>query len=668
MIRMSSMRTILIFIVLAFSSMHSVYAQFDERFDEGKARDRELERYHKLMKMSQTPTAEEIDVKYYKLDLHIDTTFKRISGVVTTVARSLIDSLKKISLDLTSSMTVDSVLMGGKRVPFSRPPALVEITLDRSYIKGEQLSFDVYYRGSPTSSGFGSFAFSYQANTPWIWSLSEPYGARDWWPCKDHPSDKADSVDVWITCPANLKVGSQGKLLEVINNTGSTRTYKWKHRYPISTYLVSIAVTNYREFSNWFKYSPTDSMEVLNYVIAASEASAKSQLPITVKMLEVFSDLFGIYPFIDEKYGHAQFGWGGGMEHQTMSSMGGFSEGLVAHELAHQWFGNMITMRTWPDIWLNEGFATYSVALFRERLYGVPRYWSTMSSEMSRARNAVGSIYVTDTLSVSKLFDGNLVYGKGATVLHMLRRVVEDSLFFKGVKKYATDPRFMFGTASTADLRDVFESVTGKNLKYFFDQWIYGEGFPRYSFTWGSQAENNRHRVRLSVTQTIGTNPRFFVMPIDVRFYGKSRDTTITVFNDSLSQSFLFYLPFAPDSVKIDPDNWILKTARGAQVDADQGSPILPQFILEQNYPNPFNAGTMIRYTVPNRSRIQIAVYNILGQHVETLVEEIVEVGSHVVGWSPRFPSGVYMYKMEASRIDDPSRRYVEMKKMVLLR
>lgn len=647
--------------VLFFLLPVSALSQYDPSYDEGKGRELEAQRYSKLLKTEYKGTGENIDVVYYKLDLTLTTNPNYLKGIVTIHAKSLYDGTTSLTLDLNNNLSVDSVWSEGKRLSITHSANVLTIQLGKSYLKGELITLDVIYRGMPVSSGFGSFAFSQQSDgTPWIWTLSEPYGSRDWWPCKDHPNDKADSLDVWITCAGNLKAGSQGKLIEVRDNGNGTKTHKWKHRYPISTYLVSLAIGNYREFSNWFKYSPTDSMEVLNYVTPASETIAKRDLPITVKVLEIFSDIFGPYPFLDEKYGHAQFGWGGGMEHQTMSSMGGFSEGLVAHELAHQWFGDLITMRTWPDIWLNEGFATYSVPLFRERYYGKASYWTSMNTEISRAKNAIGSIYVTDTTSTSKLFNGNLVYGKGATVLHMLRKVVGDSLFFRAIKAYGTDQRFMFGTASTEDLREVFETITGTDLKYFFNQWIYGEGFPEYSLAWGSIAEYGSNKVRVTIDQTMRTNPTFFKMPIDIRFYGQGKDTTVRVMNDLGWQTYLFSIPFSPDSVKLDPDNWILKTVSGIRVSNEDLVP--ERTTLEQNYPNPFNPSTSIRYTLNTNTHVHLEVYNMLGQKLMTLVDSDRPPGyHHVLLNAGSLSSGMYIYRLTTNQS-------VLTRKMILLR
>ncbi|MBA4313104.1 MAG: hypothetical protein C0417_10800 [Chlorobiaceae bacterium] len=524
---------------------------------------REKSRYQTLFLQEPTKTmsTSAIDVTYYGMNLTITTSPQYLRGQVSMKAICRENGLSTISLDLMNALTVDSVFVGGVKTSRIQYPSFFDITLDRTYNTGEMIEAEVYYQGVPGSSGFGSFEFSSHLTVPWVWTLSEPYGAKDWWPCNDHPSDKADSADIFVTTDVTYKVGSNGKLLSVINNGDGTATHHWKTNYPISSYLISIALTNYAQFSNWFKYTPTDSMEVLNYVLPENLSSAVSSLPVAVTGLQIFSDMFGLYPFINEKYGHAQFGWGGGMEHQTMTYLGGFSEGLVIHELAHQWFGDMITCRTWPDLWLNEGFATYCEALYNEKKYGFASYQSTMISEMNSAMWTTAALYLADTGSVGSMFGYSLVYAKGATVLHMLRHVVGDSAFFRAMYNYSNDPRFKYGTASTPDLKSVFETESGMDLSYFFNEWIYGTRYPRYSYGWTSEPSATGYKITLGVTQTTGTtNPVYFTMPIDIKVYATGWDTTVVIFNNLQAQTFELDVSHQPISIQFDPGNWILKT------------------------------------------------------------------------------------------------------------
>ena len=590
-----------------------------------------------------------IDITYYKLDLAITVAPGYVRGRVMVTGLALADSVQQVQLDLSNAMTVDSILTGGNRLSFIHYPSTLDIELERFHSAGEAITLEIFYRGVPISAGFGSFEFSSHAGVPWVWSLSEPYGARDWWPCKNHPLDKADSVDVWVTCDSRFKVGSNGKLLAVIDNGNGTRTHRWASRYPIASYLVSVALTDFAEFSNWFHHTPQDSMEILNYVLPEHLAQAQAELPRTVSMLDVFSRLFGLYPFISEKYGHSEFGQGGAMEHQTMTSTTNFAENTLSHELAHQWFGDLITCANWPNLWLNEGFATYSEALYLEATYGADAFRTHMESKLESALRAQGTLYVADTSTVQNLFNNNRVYSKGAAVLHMLRHILGDSVFFRSVRSYVDDPRFRFGTATTEDLQGVFESVSGMSLDYFFRQWVYGENYPQYSFSWKDEQAAGGYVTTVKIHQTTRTsNPTFFIMPIDIKLSNEDRDTTVVITPVVDGEEFLIHTSYKPGLVELDPGHWIL---REILID----NPALPTtYALSQNYPNPFNAGTVISFEVPRRSVGGLKVYNAIGEEMATLIEGRLEPGLHTINWDGvgtsgvHLPSGVYFYRLLA--------------------
>ncbi len=598
--------------------------------------------------------SEWFDVTFYSLNLTITNDPQYLKGNVIIRGICRESGKDSLTLDLENTMKIDSVIVDRIPAQYTQDTASFTILLNVSYASGTELTIDVFYGGVPVPSGFGSFIFSSYGNDPWIWSLSQPYGARDWFPCKDHPSDKADSADIIITCDSLLTVGSNGRLLSIRNNYDGTRTHHWQERYPIASYLISIAMGRYEQLHQSFKYSVTDSMDVVHYVLLVNVQAAEENLSKSVGMLEIFSDLFGLYPFIKEKYGHADIGRGGAMEHQTLTSTTTYAENVIAHELAHQWFGDMITCRTWRDVWLNEGFAQYATALYLEREYNTDAYWSYMRSQMSGARLAEGSVYVRDTTEVRGLFDGNLVYAKGAVILHMLRHVLGDSIFFQTIFSYANDSAYMFNTASTQDFRLVCERVSGKNLGYFFDQWIYGTGYPRYTITWSTVRAGMYDIASVTVTQEVNSGgPTYFKMPIDITLRGDLYDTTITVFNDSLRQEFVFSVPFIIRAVELDRQGWLLK-------DVAEQNP--GNYFLSQNYPNPFNGTTLIEFQIPRRSSVLLEIFNVLGQKVATVIDGVRTMGRYTVEFDGSgLPSGIYVY-----RLSTPSTSLLQ--KMLLIR
>ena len=614
-----------------------------------------------LMKAMQEPVLEpNIDVNYYKLDLKISTPTKYLRGKVTMIARCISSNLTLVSLDFTNTLSVDSVKMGNILVTFTHQSGVISITLDRSYNYGELISIDIYYKGVPT--GYGMWYTSH-SGVPWIFTSAEPYNAKLWWPCKDHPSDKADSVDMVITVDSSYKVGSNGILINTIINGDGTKTYHWSERYPISTYLVSLALTNYAEFKNWFRYTPSDSMQILNYVLPEHLEEAQSKLPETVGMLQIYSDLFGLYPFITEKYGHVEWesGWGA-MEHQTMTSIDRFDSLYVSHELSHQWFGDMITCANWHHLWINEGFATYGAGLYFEKKYGTADLTAYMNQQMNAAKNATGTLYLEDTTNVSNMFNYNRVYAKGASVLHMLRHVLGDSVFFNSLRSYASDSRFRFGNAITEDFKEVCETVSGLSLDFFFNEWIYGEKYPQYFYSWQAIPDTSDYLVSIRIQQTTGTNnPEFFIMPVDFRLVGTSLDTTVVLWNNSADQYFILHTSTIPTTVQLDPNNWILKAVTLSGIDDEQAE-VPTSFKLEQNFPNPFNPSTTVKYSIPNHSKVIIKVYDILGNEIATLLSEEKPVGTYEVNWNAAsLPSGVYFYQMQAGSL-------LETKKMILMK
>jgi len=517
---------------------------------------------------SETQSQAGYDVIFYDIDITIDPSDSTVAGTVTMTAEVTSMALSQVDINLLDNMSVTQVIGSSGILAFTHSNDMIEVTLDRPYTSGETFDVTIEYSGTPVGSGFGSFVFDTQDGQDAIWSLSEPFGAREWWPCKDIPSDKADSVDVKVTVPTGLIVASNGNLKSLTNN-GATDTYWWQERYPIASYLVSVAIHPYLTFSHWYHYSPTDSMEVQNYVFASHYEGVQENYALTVPMIEAFAGYFGEYPFIDEKYGHAEFTRGGGMEHQTITSLWGSAEYLIAHELAHQWFGDYVTCENFHHIWMNEGFATYSEALWLESQYGETQYHSDMAS---KKYFGAGTVYVPDTSDEGRIFDYGLSYAKGSWVLHMLRHVVGDATFFSIFQAYYNDVNHQYGTVTTEQFRDVCESVSGMDLDWFFQQWIYEEYYPEYSFNWTKAQNGGSWDLSLSIDQL--QTGYIFKMPVDIEIQSATGDTTTVVVWDSLAtQGFIITVPFEPAVVLFDPGEWILKTIDEPVVDPsfDQG-------------------------------------------------------------------------------------------------
>ncbi|MFZ4562425.1 MAG: M1 family aminopeptidase [Bacteroidales bacterium] len=493
------------------------------------------------------------DVTYYRCQWEVDPAVKYIAGKITTLFKPTISSFDSLKFDLSSVMTVDSVIYHNTPLPFNHLADYLTIVFPSIIGPGIPDSVSVFYHGVPPDAGFGYFEQSTHNDVPIIWTLSEPYGARDWWPCKDGLTDKADSLDVYITTPLAYKAASNGLLISLVQD-GIHHTFHWSHRYPIATYLVCLAVTNYVEYSHKVPFNG-DTLNVLNYVYPEDSLTISSQTGVIVALIQLFDTLFGVYPFQKEKYGHVQFGWGGGMEHQTFTFVGSFGYELLAHELAHSWFGDKVTCASWSEIWLNEGPATYLSGLSYEHL--LPQWWIQfkkvrISSIISKPD---GSVWCDDTLNIDRVFDGRLSYAKGAMILNQLRWIIGDPAFFSAMNNYLDNAQCSYGFAHTSDLKSQFEASYGQDLTWYFDDWYTGQGYPSYDVNWrqtGSEVNLTIHQ-----TQSHGS-VSFFELPVPLLFKNQSQDTLIRFSNTFSGQTFTASIPFAVDTVLIDPDYWLI--------------------------------------------------------------------------------------------------------------
>jgi len=509
-------------------------------------------------KIPQAITTNNYDLKYHRFNWVIDPALRFITGSVTSYFVATQDRMNSIQFQLNVSMTADSAIFEGKKYTIDHTGDIITIPLSPEVLLGKLDSVTVYYHGVPVSNGFGSFENYVHNGAPSMWTLSEPYGASDWWPSKNDLTDKIDSIDVYVVMPKGNHAASNGILVsETPYGTNSTLDH-WKHRYPIASYLIAIAVTNYAIYSDYYK-NGTDSIRILNYVYPEDSVELSAKTPDVINSMGVFEKLFGPYPFRKEKYGHAEVNIGGGMEHQTMTFLGknAFGHFTFTHELAHQWFGDMVTCGSWQDIWLNEGFAAYCLGLSDERLVSVNTFKSYMNDvRVDIITKTQGSVFCSDTTSVSRIFSSNLTYNKGAYLLHMLRWVLGDSDFFQGIRNYLNDPLLKYRFARTTDLKRHLESQSGKDLTDFFADWFYGTGIPNYSILVNQQLDLST-LVTINQTQ-YNSNVSFFHMSLPIKFKGAQNDTTL-IFQPTYSgQTFSFKPDFRIDSVIFDPDHKLL--------------------------------------------------------------------------------------------------------------
>jgi len=501
---------------------------------------------------------QEYDMDYYHIELDIDHVAEVLYGRVGTYGTVGVTTLDSVKINLLDAMTVDSVYNETGNLVFNHAEHHLTVFLDKAYAADEQFYFTVVYHGTPASSeGFLGMDFTSRSGLPLITTLSEPMGARSWWPCNDIPRDKVDSADIIVTVDTSLVVSSNGLVESDVDNGDGTHTVHWKSRYPIAPYLVSLGIHPYAVWYDWYPYSPTDSMPLHFYVYPDHDQNSRQYFDsIVVRMIQELSVPFGQYPFIEEKYGCTHFNWGGAMEHQTntstTSSSFGYSQPVICHELGHQWWGDMVTCSDWHHIWINEGFAVYSEALYFEAINGASYYHSYMNSF---EYGGGGSIYIEDTTSIWNIF-GAIVYDKGGWVLHMLRHVVGDSLFFESLADYRQ--QYMWSHASTEDFQGVVETTSGMDLDWFFQQWIYGTYRPNYRYSYLIEADaGGGWNMNLHVRQIQATDPQVFTMPIDIQITTSGAAETQVVFNDSREQNFVLHTDDEPLYAYFDSKRWI---------------------------------------------------------------------------------------------------------------
>ncbi|MEP6712660.1 MAG: M1 family aminopeptidase [Ferruginibacter sp.] len=583
--------------------------------------------------------SENFDVKYYRCEWEVDPAVRYIKGKVTVYFYVSV-AASSITLDLMSPLVTDSVQQHGVSISFSQPPNTLQINFATPVPAGSIDSISIYYQGVPPNTGFGSFIQTSHTGTPVMWTLSEPYGARDWWPCKNNLGDKSDSVDVIVTHPIGYKAASNGLLQSEILTAGGTKMIThWKHRYAIASYLICFAVTNYAVFNNSVQLG-TINLPMLTYCYPENLALFQTNTPLVLDAMKLYHNTFGDYPFIKEKYGHVQFGFGGGQEHQTSTFIVTPDESLMAHELAHQWFGDKITCGTWEDIWLNEGFATFCAAFYMETKYPANLIANRKAVLSSITSVPNGSVKVDDTLSVGRIFSGRLSYNKGSYLLNMLRFKMGDEFFFKGLQQYQKDPAVIYGYANTADLKRNLEQVSGTDLTVFFKQWFTGQGYPSYNVEWSQVGTAN---VNIKINQTTSDpSVTFFEMPLALKFKNASQEKTVVLGNKTNGELFIRNIGFVADTVLIDPDYWLITKNNTAVKNtlANTGKGAV------EIYPNPATGPVTVYLHDFSENTASLVMYNNLGQLIYSRNISLYNGAELLQLPLGQLPKGVYIVKV----------------------
>ncbi len=622
-------------LLIVFLTINSVFGQFGNVDRKGLIESEMKAASRSALDVNVNPNTLNYDLQYVRLELDLDPTQQYVSGTMTSHFKMLANS-SNIYFDLANNLTVSNVKYHGQNLTFQQLSTdEIKIDFPASLTAQTTDSLSITYSGIPDASADSFSADVTPAGDPILATLSEPFGAREWWPTKQSMNDKIEKMDIKITTPAQYTVGSNGTLMsETILGNGKKLTY-WQTNYPIAAYLFALGISNYTKVNSTITTSES-SFPFINYLYPATAADANSQygLDWTPGSMQNFETHFGPYPFRNEKYGHMQFNWGGGMEHQTMTSMINFGQGLIAHELAHQWFGDKLTCGAWNDIWLNEGFATFGEHLTYEKLMMTPSVFQNyLSNEIDYiTSDPSGSVYIPDSdLNFYRIFNGRLSYSKGAFVLRMIKWILGDDQFYAMLKAYQNNPAFVYNYVKTPDFKNFLSTYTGKDFTEFFNDWIYGEGYPSYQVRWMQNTTSKQLTFRIGQTRT-STAFSFFEMPLPIKVSGSGGQTAYFVLNNtSNNQYFTQDVGFDVTSVAFNYENQII--TRGSTVIKDNSLAV-----------NDINKGKLNIYPNPAKSFIKISglekstdyeIYSVDGKLIKkgvAIPESEISISSFVKG------------------------------------
>ena len=644
---------VLFLTVIPFLSAQTKYGSGGEYCSHAKS-----SRHHVLQPRGANSPRHMYDVLEYKLDLDLYSNFispypKSFTGSVTIHFR--VDSLLN-SIELNAgnfSLQVDSVGMAG--LYYEHENDILRIDLDDIYYPGDSLYVNIFYKHKNVTDN------NFNSSGGMVFTDCEPQGARNWFPCWDQPTDMA-RLDLTAKVPATAKLGSNGRLADS-THIADTIWYHWVSRDPVATYLIVMAGrNNYNlDIVYWPRLSnPQDTLPIRFYYNPGENPTAIKNM--IGSLADFFASTYGDHPF--EKDGFAtlnnQFQWGG-MENQTLTCLcpNCWDEMLIVHEFSHQWFGDMITCGTWADLWLNEGFANFSEALWKEEKYGYGGYKDEIESNASSYfyGNPGWPIYnaswAFDPPGDNILFNYAITYAKSACVLHLFRYVAGDSLFFECVRQYAQDSvNFRYQSVVTQDFIAKMNEVTCEDYSWFFNQWLMYPNHPVYANTYNFTKQSDQWWDVWFRASQVQSDGQFFIMPLELKIlFSDGSDTLMKVFNSVNDQEFMFGFAKEPVSLVFDPNNQIVlkqaTTIVGIGERPDHNDNL--EYTL---HPNPFDQSACLTVSLPDEGRLTVALLDRNGRLITVLIDENRPAGecSLTVG-REGLPAGIYLLKMESGEV-----------------
>ncbi|QBD80888.1 hypothetical protein EPA93_34935 [Ktedonosporobacter rubrisoli] len=519
------------------------------------------------------------DVQHVKLDITLDFEQETISGTAYTTFAVLYDEITSITFN-AAELQVTRVELAGNALAYKTSAKQLIVNLDRPYRHGEIFTLAVTYHARPrTGLHFVKPAPEDPTRPVHAWTFGQPSYCQYWCPCHDAPNDRA-TTEILATVPAQFLTVSNGTLLEVTDH-GATKTHHWRHDVPHAAYLISLVVGDFAVIEDSYHGKP-----VRYYIRKDRKDDAPLYMGKTPQMMQFYSEFTGVeYPY--ETYDQTVVEiYTGAMEHTTATthsfalvpdSRAALDIDLVpvvAHELAHQWFGDLLTCRDWSNGWLNEGFATYFEEMWGEHDLGTDYFKYSMlnvkrgylAEDAEYRRPVVYYVYHDQGF---ELFDGHL-YNKGAWVLHMLRHQLGEPSFRRGLKAYLE--RYRTKEVITPDLQRTLEEVTGRSLEGFFQQWIYRGGYPEFEVEYSWESAQKLAKLTIKQTQKVDDLTPCFITPVELAFTIPTADNAqetrtvslrIQVGADGQTEQAC-YVPLErePLMIRFDPNGWLLKTLK----------------------------------------------------------------------------------------------------------
>ena len=606
------------------------------------------------------PLQDLYNVLHYDLNIQIDPNYGWIAGKVTILIQAQENPVNRIVLDFVDQMTCSGMSLTypyPAHVAYIHRDDLITGRLAIAIQPWQVGIIEVQFWGQPQPDGlFGYRLDLSDAGKPVVATVSEPWSARSWWPCKDDPRDKA-TVTTNITVPAGMTAVSNGNF-----QGKKDRMFTWVEPLPIPTYLVSLAVAEYTELRETYSGS-AGQIELNHFVFPELVEKAQADFAVLPDMLDFCGDLFGPYPFTNQPYGMVLCQWDEAMEHPTAVTYGnvlvtgdGQFETVLMHELAHMWFGDMITPVDWTQIWLNEGFATYAEALWAEHKWGSTGLVSFMVQHDWGHGYPDDSLIRESTSSYAPYYFRTIAYHKGAWVLHMLRRQLGDDDFFASLTAYLNNPQLRFGNAHSDDFRQACEDVSGQDLQWFFDQWLYRTTYPVFDLAWNNDwlDGTNQFRIQLNQVQVpdLLLGSQAYRVPVEFKLVGAGLDTVVTVMSDQLDQEFVIALDTDVTRVYLDPGSWLLHDMAVAKSRPANDDVVKAPVRLYPAYPNPFNPRCLFRWEAATTTQDLVEIFDVQGRRILSEQRDSAEAGPREFLWTGidsqgrQAPSGTYLYRV----------------------